>query len=1014
MKVFIRSIKGSDCSSIVNKIDYLSTEEYNKTVIYKIDVSIEENSQFSGSYDSSFKSASAGYPAQSIINNVFTTQILIVNNQSITIPPGFYSLENLFAIINQQSIAISLIKNEENAYHTKTSTTFNFTNAREIQEILGFDSSQESASAGYKAVVSSESISANPANITRGLNVIQLYSSITNSDSDIPIVTIKIDNPLESFHQSYETNINVKNSVLNYIDVHFRDIAGNLITLNGNITINFYFKTFDEVIEQIFESNNNRFNITSQITNLDNGHYSHKLSRPINLTNSKIVNANFLTNGSIYNLSTDQTVTIDGIPFIVQKGCYSLEEILSVMNNLTGAVFSYINSGENCYKIQIDNISSIKFETPELANMLGFDCDLIESSNIVEKYQLTSNNNVFKLTVNSGSWILTVEPGIYTEQQFFNKLQEAIYPYDSSISILLHEHYVEFVNSSGLIIDEISSTESVYNNRLEQYHWFQGFNYKNSNTTNFTIARYNCFYLKTTGTDNRYLENIYFAYHNNIREYGLKAIFSNGTSKSYDLRKFPFDTYMYIGDVLITLYDELLSDHFTYKNLIAEGNFKYRRIEFNSKDGVSVYFTGAYSFIEYLNLPTSASTKFDGVCYNRYVGILKTKGETIGFRCTYDNKWYDLVIDNNYNLAKLCYIIRDWITSKIQKILNVKTGHSYSYYYCVFRGLFVKSNLLENCEWIQYRGSLIDKQILTGFHTEQQKPVDMIVYANYINTFDIDLGYTCCDELQKCIENRLEEYNYNFQVNPHYHSYLDSSSCVRLESNFFIPLFTIPGINYLDYDNSENYYHVRIFSNGYNKYSFNSTVTLTTSIDGFETTFIIQTGYYNQASLFKTINNFIVNQGLYFIKRSTYYALVKNNKNITISGTICDYVNFVNTSSEIRVFYDDKAVLDLSSICSNYPCNITNGFNLINVFSNLCDTRKNNDNYLTSFVISKSNGINVSNAGIKNNYSNSNSTLDRYISDSNINQIDYYFERENGEPFSFNGTIVANIEIVSE
>ena len=65
------------------------------------------------------------------------------------------------------------------------------------------------------------------------------------------------------------------------------------------------------------------------------------------------------------------------------------------MNNLTGAVFSYINSGENCYKIQIDNISSIKFETPELANMLGFDCDLIESANIVEKYQLTSNNNVF-------------------------------------------------------------------------------------------------------------------------------------------------------------------------------------------------------------------------------------------------------------------------------------------------------------------------------------------------------------------------------------------------------------------------------------------------------------------------------------------------------------------------------------------------------------------------------------------------------------------------------------------
>ena len=497
MKVFIRSIKGSDCSSIVNKIDYLSTEEYNKTVIYKIDVSIDKT-------------------AQSIINNIFTTQILIVNNQSITIPPGFYSLENLFAIINQQSIAISLIKNEENAYHTKTSTTFDFSQAREIQEILGFN----------KAVVSSESISTNPANITRGLNVIQLYSSITNSDSDIPIVTIKIDNPLESFHQSYETNINVKNSVLNYIDVHFRDIAGNLITLNGNITINFYFKTFDEVIFN--ENNNNRFNITSQITNLDNGHYSHKLSRPINLTNSKIVNANFLTNGSIYNLSTDQTVTIDGIPFIVQKGCYTLEEILSVMNNLTGAVFSYINSGENCYKIQIDNISSIKFETPELANMLGFDCDLIESANIVEKYQLTSNNNVFKLIKSSGSWILNVEPGIYTEQEFFKQLESAIRPYDSSIKIIIHEHYVEFDTNTNLLIDEYTK------NKLQDYHWFKGFYKRNPETTNFTIARYNSFYFNETVTINRYLQYFYLPSYGANKDTTLFARFSDGTSKFFN------------------------------------------------------------------------------------------------------------------------------------------------------------------------------------------------------------------------------------------------------------------------------------------------------------------------------------------------------------------------------------------------------------------------------------------------------------------------------------------------
>ena len=975
MKVFIRSIKGSDCSSIVNKIDYLSTEEYNKTVIYKIDVSIEENSQFSGDP-----------PAQSIINNIFTTQNLIVNNQSITIPPGFYSLENLFAIINQQSIAISLIKNEENAYHTKTSTTFDFTNAREIQEILGFDSE----------IISVGSISTNPANITRGLNVIQLYSSITNSDSDIPIVTIKIDNPLESFHQSYETNINVKNSVLNYIDVHFRDIAGNLITLNGNITINFYFKTFDEVIEQIFENNNNRFNITSQITNLDNGHYSHKLSRPINLTNSKIVNANFLTNGSIYNLSTDQTVTIDGIPFIVQKGCYTLEEILSVMNNLSGAVFSYINSGENCFKIQIDNISSIKFETPELANMLGFDCDLIESANIVEKYQLTSNNNVFKLKINSGSWILTVKPGIYTEQEFFKQLESAIKPYDSSIKIIIHEHYVEFDTNTNLLIDEYTK------NKLQDYHWFKGFYKRNSETANFTIARYNSFYFNETVTINRYLQYFFIPTYGHYEEKSIKANFSDGTSKGiYIDDKIRNNKWTKI-DKIAYIIQYLTSDHF---DMTIETNRS--QFVFKSKDGVGVYFTQCNSLCKYLNLPTGSVTNFTMHMKNVHLGEMNFNNETLGFRLNNEQEWHDYTFDNTTTtLPYLLVKFRDYMTPFIQNSTG-NTGGGYLMYANTFNISFSVNGAVSKLNYIQFRGSLLDKGILKGFPTTKTKPVKMIIDTVFQNQHQINLGYTSCNELHEAIESKYELFN-GKQTNPSLGVYLHDNSIKINDPYTYIDISTSLDTSSFDSHNSI------VLSNGYNNIYVDSDKSIILTVDDFEVNYTLPAGCYTQQSLFSKINSFIINQGLYFIKRGTYYALVKNNKNISISGTICDYVNFVDTSDSIRVYYVDTAVLDLSSICSDYPCNITNGFNLINVFSNLCDTRKNNDNYLTSFVISKSNGINVSNAGIKNNYSNSNSTLDRYISDSNINQIDYYFERENGEPFTFNGIIVANIEIVSE
>lgn len=985
MKVFIRSIKGSDCSSIVNKIDYLSTEEYNKTVIYKIDVSIENE--------------------QSIINNVFTTQILIVNNQSITIPPGFYSLENLFAIINQQSIAISLIKNEENAYHTKTSTTFDFSQAREIQEILGFN----------KAVISEGSISTNAANITRGLNVIQLYSSITNSDTDIPIVTIKIDNPLESFHQSYETNINVKNSVLNYIDVHFRDITGNLITLNGNITINFYFKTFDEVIEQIFKSNNNRFNITTQITNLDNGHYSHKLSRPINLTNSKIVNANFLTNGSIYNLSTDQTVTIDGIPFTIRAGSYSLEQILSVMNNLTGAVFSYINSGENCYKIQIDNVSSIKFETPELANMLGFDCDLIESANIVEKYQLTSNNNVFKLKINQGSWILTVKPGIYTEQEFFKQLESAIRPYDSSIKIIIHEHYVEFDTNTNLLIDEYTK------NKLQDYHWFKGFYKRNpdtiegyrKDTANFTIARYNSFYFNETVTINRYLQYFYLPTYAAHKDTRLYARFSDGTSTKFDFSNDIRNKWIKVIDFANTIY-EMLSKHF--KMTVQETK---SQVLFESIDGVTVKFEGASSFCSYLNLPQAASTNFTMHIKNKCMGQHNFNEETLGFRCSFDNTWYDYKFNNSTkNFPYLISEFRDFITGKLQDITGKTSGHGYLCYCITFNVYFQASILLTGCKWIQFRGSLLDKGLVRGFPTSQTAVNSFSIHPEFVNQHQINLGYTSCNELRDAIESKYELFN-GKQTNPSLGVYLHDNSIKINDPYTYIVISTRPSVDDSDHESSlESYifdaHNTIVLSNGYNNIYVDSDKSIILTVDDFEVNYTLPAGCYTQQSLFSKINSFIINQGLYFIKRGTYYALVKNNKNISISGTICDYVNFVDTTESIRVYYDDKAVLDLSSICSDYPCNITNGFNLINVFSNLCDTRKNNDNYLTSFVISKSNGINVSNAGIKNNYSNSNSTIDRYISDSNINQIDYYFERENSEPFSFNGTIVANIEIVSE
>ena len=64
-----------------------------------------------------------------------------------------------------------------------------------------------------------------------------------------------------------------------------------------------------------------------------------------------------------------------------------------------------------------------------------------------------------------------------------------------------------------------------------------------------------------------------------------------------------------------------------------------------------------------------------------------------------------------------------------------------------------------------------------------------------------------------------------------------------------------------------------------------------------------------------------------------------------------------------------------------------------------------------TFASAKTSGKNVSAAGIKHNYANSNTPINRVIAESNINQLDYYFTREDGQPFNINGKINCTLEI---
>ena len=77
------------------------------------------------------------------------------------------------SLINSKGAVISLITSESDAYHCKLSSQVDFTNASELKEILGFDSNV------------SNGISNHCVDITRGLNVLQVYRNIVCSDNAI-------------------------------------------------------------------------------------------------------------------------------------------------------------------------------------------------------------------------------------------------------------------------------------------------------------------------------------------------------------------------------------------------------------------------------------------------------------------------------------------------------------------------------------------------------------------------------------------------------------------------------------------------------------------------------------------------------------------------------------------------------------------------------------------------------------------------------------------------------------
>ena len=412
MKNYIRTIhvNGSK-SEYESTIDLLDLSNCYRSVIYRADLSIDKANDKHG-----------------IINNITTRQTLVVNyegsyTKSVIIEPNYYSIDTLIANINTVvgRTVFSIKMTDSNAFHSTLHCAVNFKDAKELQDIFGYQ---------YEYT---DGVSEFPCNITQNKHVLQLYSNAVDSNMPSSLFNFRIDDPAIDFHKSFYINAGMQNKKYNKIDFLFRDIADNVVTLNASsITLTLFiksFETWDRLSDDCINMNEidvSKFNITTNISKLDeNGCYTKYLDKSLNLKNAKIVNANFLLKGKLYNLPVDQHLTINNNSYTIPKGCYSLDTLLATLNNLDQSVFSYIETGENAFKIKMINGNSLSFEESDLPNILGF----TETAHQI-MYNVTPDNNT--ITYNSMyldervKHTITIQPDLYTEQDFLKAVEEAL------------------------------------------------------------------------------------------------------------------------------------------------------------------------------------------------------------------------------------------------------------------------------------------------------------------------------------------------------------------------------------------------------------------------------------------------------------------------------------------------------------------------------------------------------------------------------------------------------------
>ena len=116
------------------------------------------------------------------------------------------------------------------------------------------------------------------------------------------------------------------------------------------------------------------------------------------------------------------------------------------MLNTSDALFELVYSGENAFRVTVNNFYTIDFtNAPEIQSVLGFESSIVEKGiDNPKRYFMSTNCNQIVVTNGTERHILSIPTGYYTYLEFIEDVGTELGKVVTTISMTIEDKYVKF------------------------------------------------------------------------------------------------------------------------------------------------------------------------------------------------------------------------------------------------------------------------------------------------------------------------------------------------------------------------------------------------------------------------------------------------------------------------------------------------------------------------------------------------------------------------------------------